>query len=187
LALHSKQEQSTQEILSCIFLRLSCIFGSPLVTITWHGVRRRRPLAEHVLQPLDGFHWKSASLYLHEIPTDIFFIFAIWPILSETFWRKHVFCNLISWEPGNFTCVVCLASLVITCWIFRGKSYYYYHHQVGLLYGPKCNWQAANRFELFAGNQLCMRKAYSRACLFWILDCAAVFVSLTPLLLRLLK
>jgi hypothetical protein len=27
-------------------------------------------------------------------------------------------------------------------------------------YGPKCNWQAANRFELFTGNQLRMRKAF---------------------------
>jgi hypothetical protein len=26
-------------------------------------------------------------------------------------------------------------------------------------YGPKCNLQATNRFELFAGNQLRMRKA----------------------------
>jgi hypothetical protein len=49
-------------------------------------------------------------------------------------------------------------SQISTCWIFRGKSSYYYH-QMGRGYGPKCYWQAANRFELFAGNQLRMRKA----------------------------
>jgi hypothetical protein len=44
--------------------------------------RRRRPLAEHVSQPLNGFHSNSVFWHLQEIPPDLFFIFAILPILK---------------------------------------------------------------------------------------------------------
>jgi hypothetical protein len=39
--------------------------------------RRRRPLAEHVSQPLNGFHSNSVFWHIQEIPPDAFFIFAI--------------------------------------------------------------------------------------------------------------
>jgi hypothetical protein len=42
----------------------------------------RRLLADHVSHPLDRFHWKSVSPYLHEIPRCIFH-FRDWPIWSE--------------------------------------------------------------------------------------------------------
>jgi hypothetical protein len=73
------------------------------------------------------------------------------------FWGANMFLTILFPRNQDLSCVLYIWQAELSHVGFSEEKVLIIITRWG--YGPKCNWQAGNRFELYAGNQLRMRKA----------------------------
>jgi hypothetical protein len=136
-----------------LFINFLSVFGLPFgepIRLRG-GVRRHRPpLAEHVSQPLNGFH--SNSVFLAppgNTPTCIFHFRDLTYFKRNTeFFGANMFLTILFTRNQERSCVLYIWQAELSHVGFLEEKVLINITRWG--YVPKCNWQAGNRFELFA-------------------------------------